>query len=186
MTARLAATALVAALLLGASARAAPTDPGVRARVEGLLGAYRAVTVAEWRALGPGAAPVLEGVARDDRALPTWRARALAALGVLQPTAAALLVRQLAADLATPALLRSAAVDVAPGVLGGEAVVFLTPLLRDPDGVVRQRSAEALAASGAVGCRAVLAEARTRRVSDALARTANRCAEQLRTGTQDR
>ncbi len=186
MTARFAGLPVVAAVLLWGVAHGAPTDPQVRARVEGLLGAYRAVTVAEWRGLGPGAAPVLEGVARDALALPTWRARALAALGVVQPAAAAPLVRQLASDPANPPLLRSAAVDAAPAVLGVEAVGFLTPFLRDRDAVVRQRSAEALAVSGAAGCRAVVAEARTRPASDALGRTATRCAEQLRGGAQER
>jgi len=173
---------LAAALLRSGRARAEPTDPEVRARVEGLLGAYRAVTVAEWRALGPGAAPVLEAVARDARTLPTWRARALAALGVVRPTAAAPLVRQLASDTAAPALLRSAAVDASPGVLGAETVAFLAPFLRDRDEVVRQRSAEALAAAGIAGCRAVLAEAKTRPASDPVAKTAASCAEQLRGG----
>ncbi len=182
MSARSTPLALAAALVLCASVRGAPAEPEVRARVEGLLGAYRAVTVAEWRAVGPDAAPVLEAVARDAAALPTWRARALAALGVVRPAAAAPLVRQLAADVGAPPLVRSAAVDAAPGVLGADAVAFLTPFLRDADSVVRQRSAEALALSGPAGCRAVLAEAKAHPPSGALARTAASCAEQLRTG----
>jgi hypothetical protein len=143
--------------------------------VEGLLGAYRAVTVAEWRALGPEAAPVLEGVARDARALPTQRARALAALGMLRPDAAAPLVRQLASDGTVPVPLRAAALDVAPGVLGADAPGFLAPFLRDREARVRRHSAEALAASGAAGCRVLTAEARTRSASDGVARAAAAC-----------
>jgi HEAT repeat protein len=171
-----------AALLLNAAVHAAPVDPAVRARVDGLLGSYRPVTIAEWRALGPQAAPVLEAVARDLQALPTRRARALAALGVIRPEAAAPLVRQLASDRGAPPLLRSAAVDVAPGVLGARSVEFLTPFLRDPDAVVRQRSAEALAASGVAGCQAVIAEAASHLGSGPLAKTAATCAAQLREG----
>ncbi|HEY1907179.1 MAG TPA: hypothetical protein VGG91_14120 [Myxococcaceae bacterium] len=165
MSARPAGLALLAALLLG-SAAAEPVDPGFRARVEGLLGAYRAVTVAEWQALGPEAAPLLEEVARDARALPTRRARALAALGVLRPEAAAPIVRELASDGTVPVPLRAAALDVAPGVLGADAPGFLAPFLRDRQARVRRHSAEALVASGAAGCRVLAAEARTRSASD--------------------
>lgn len=172
----------LAVAVLSGAALAAPVDPAAAARVDGLLGSYRPVTVAEWQALGPAAAPALEAVVRDPAVLPTRRARALAALGVVQPAAAAPLVRQLAADLATPPLLRSAAVDAAPGVLGSDAVAFLTPFIRDADAVVRQRSAEALAASGAAGCRVVVSEAKARSASDPVTKTAAGCAEQLRTG----
>lgn len=161
---------------------AAPVDAEMGARVDGLLGSYRAITVAEWKALGPAAAPALEAAARDVTALPSRRARALAALGVIQPAAAAPLVRQLASDSRAPPLLRSAAVDAAPGVLGAQTVGFLTPFLRDTDGVVRQRAAEALASSGDVGCRAVMAEAKARSASDPVGKTAAACAERLRTG----
>jgi HEAT repeat protein len=163
---------------------AAPVDAEMGDRVDGLLGSYRSITVAEWKALGPAAAPALEAAARDATALPTRRARALAALGVVQPTAAAPLVRQLASDSRAPPLLRSAAVDAAPGVLGPGAVAFLTPLLRDTDAVVRRRAAEALASSGDDGCRAVMSEAKAHPVSDPVAKPAAACAEQLRTGAR--
>lgn len=182
MSARSRGRALLAALVLAGAVRAAPGDDDTRRRAEGLLGSFRPVTVAEWRALGPAAAPVLEAVARDATALPTRRARALAALGVVQPGAAAPLVRRLAADPSASPLLRSAAVDAAPGVLGPDAVAFLAPLLRDADLVVRRRSAEALAAAGSAGCQVVLREARARPSSDAVASTAATCAERLRSG----
>jgi HEAT repeat protein len=177
-------TSLVAAaLLLCSTVRAAPVDPAMRARVDGLLGSYRPVSVAEWHALGPDAAPALEAVARDLQALPTRRARALAALGVLRPETAAPLVRQLASDHGALRVLRSAAVDMVPEILGAGSVDFLTPFLRDPDAVVRQRSAEALAASGPAGCRVVVAEATSHPGSAPLAKTAADCAAQLREGS---
>ena len=179
MSARLTGLGILLAGMLGGRTLAAP-GPELRARVDGLLGAYRAVTAAQWRALGPDAAPVLESVARDPSALPTRRARALAALGVVQPAAAGPLIRELVAEKAAPAALRCAAVDVAPAVLGPGASDVLMPLLRDPDSLVRLRSARVLAASGAPGCRAVAAEARSRSPSDPVARTAATCEAQLR------
>jgi len=172
---------LVAALLLAGPLRAAPEEAAVRARVDSLLGSLRPVTVEQWRSLGPEAAPVLESVARDARALPTRRARALAGLGLLRPSSAAPLVRQLAADRTAPPVLRSAAVDAAPSVLGAESVSFLAPFLRDGDPAVRRRSAEALAATGETGCRTVLRETQPASANDPLARTRTVCAEQLRT-----
>ena len=180
MRERLAQLGLVAALVLGPRAWSETVDTEVRARVEGLLGAYRSVTVAEWRAVGPGAAPLLQAVARDPRAVPTRRARALAALGVVQPEAAAPVIQQLAADGTVPAVLRSAAVDAAPSVLGAGALNLLVPLLRDREPLVRRHSAEALASTGVGGCQAVVAEARTRPASDPVARAASRCEAQLR------
>jgi hypothetical protein len=180
MSTRQIASCVALLLVLGGSAQAEPPAPELQARVQGLLGAYRAVTVAEWRALPPDASRVLESVARDRTALPTWRARALAALGAVRPSAAAPLLRQLAADVTAPLVVRSAAVDGAASVLGAKAREVLLPLLRDPAAAVRLRSARALAGSGAPGCRAVAAEARTRPASDPVARTAASCEARLR------
>jgi len=179
MSARLCGIVLVLAGVLCGSPRAESVDPELRARVEGLLGAYRAVTVAEWRALGSEAGPVLEAVARDAAALPTRRTRALAALGAIQPVAAGLLIRELATDPTTPRVLRSAAVDAASSVLGDEAAALLVPLLRDRDATLRVQSARALAASGPAGCRALVAETRTRPASDPVAQTAASCEARL-------
>lgn len=181
MSARLTGIGILLAGMLAGSARGAPGTE-LRERVDGLLGAYRAVTVAEWRALGPEAAPLLDRVARDRAALPTRRARALAALGAVRAAAAGPLIRELAAERTAPPVLRCAAVDAAPTVLGPEASDVLVPLLRDPEAGVRLRSARVLAASGAVGCRAVAARARTLPPSDPLARTAAMCEAQLRPG----
>jgi len=181
MSVRLTGIGVLLAGMLTASPRAAP-EAELRERVDGLLGAYRAVTVAEWRALGPEVAPVLDRVARDRTALPTRRARALAALGVVRPTAAGPLIRELAAERTAPQALRCAAVDAAPSVLGSQAPEVLVPLLQDQEPSVRVRSARVLAASGLAGCRAVAARARTLPPSDPLARTAATCEAQLRQG----
>ena len=176
--------ALVAVLVLSPAARAAPDGSDVRAQVEGLLGSFRPVSIERWRALGPEAVPVLASVARDRAALPSRRARALAALGVLRPSEAAPLVRSLAHDRSVPSTVRSAAVDVAPSVLGPETVSFLAPLLQDRDVAVRRRTAEALAGVGVEGCRVLLKATAEAPPSDPLARTRASCAEQLRTATE--
>ena len=179
MSVRLTGMAILLAGALRGSAVAA-SEPDVRARVDALLGAYRAVTAAQWRTLGPDAVPVLESVVRDPSALPTRRARALAALGVVQPAAAGPLIRQLVAEGTAPVVLRCAAVDVAPGVLGPGSADVLVPLLRDPEAPVRLRSARVLAGSGASGCRAVASVAGSLPASDPVARTAASCETQLR------
>jgi len=179
MSARTTGVGILLAAILGGSARSEP-EPQLRARVDGLLGAYRAGTVAEWRTLGPDAAPMLERVARDRAALPTRRARALAALGTLRPAAAGPLIRELVAEGTAPVVLRCAAVDAAPNVLGPDASEVLVPLLRDQEALVRLRSARVLAASGADGCRAVAVRARTLPTSDPVAKTAAWCEAQLR------
>ena len=179
MSTRLSGIAILLAGMLGGSRRAA-AEPEVPERVVGLLGAYRAVTVAEWRALGPDAAPVLERVARDPAALPTRRARAVAALGAVSPAAAGPLIRELVVETSAPEVLRCAAVDAAPSVLGPAAAGVLAPLLRDLDPAVRLRSAQVLAGSAADGCHAVADQARTLPASDPVARIAATCEARLR------
>jgi len=169
---------LLAGVLSGSTLAA--SLPEVRAGVDALLGSYRAVTVAQWRALGPEAGPLLESVARDPSALPTRRARALAALGAGWPASAGPLIRQLVADGTAPVVLRCAAVDVAASVLGPETPDVLVPLLRDREPLVRLESAKVLASSTAAGCQAVAAQARSLPASDPVARTAASCEAQLR------
>ena len=186
MRARPTGSSILLALLLAGGARSA-SEPELLGRVDALLGSYRTVTVAEWRALGSDAAPLLERVARDRAALPTRRARALAALGAVRPAAAGALIRELVAQDTAPVVLRCAAVDAAPGVLGPAAAEVLLPLLGDQEGTLRLRSARVLAASGPGGCRALSTRARTLPTSDPVARTAARCEAQLRASpTSDR
>src|SRR5262249_43412977 len=116
---------LCLSMLLVTTIAAAEPDAGLRGRVEGLLGSYRAVSAAQWRALGPEAGPVLASIVTDSTVLPTFRARALAALGVVDPASAGPHVRRLLADASAPLALRSAAVGAAPSVLGEQAALPL-------------------------------------------------------------
>src|SRR5256885_14356682 len=66
----------------------------IRSRVDALLGTNGPINAARWRSLGPGAAPILEEIAGDNKALPTRRARALEGLVAIRaPNASKILVR---------------------------------------------------------------------------------------------
>lgn len=162
-------------------AMAAEPDAALRGRVEGLLGSYSTVTAAQWKALGPEAAPILASVVGDATVLPTFRGRALAALGAVDPATAAPHVRRLLADGSAPVALRSAAIGAAPGVLGEEAALpLLQPLLAGDDATLTTVSARSLARAGAASCAVLTREARRRPDREAVARSAAACESRLR------
>ena len=168
-------------LLAGTVALAAEPDGALEGRVEGLLGSYRTVRADQWRALGPDAAPLLAARITDPATLPTFRARALAALGAIDPAAAAPHIRRLLGDASAPVALRSAAVGAAPTVLGEQAALpLLQPLLRGDDELLASASAHALAGAGAASCAALSSEARRRPDREAVARSAAACESRLR------
>jgi HEAT repeat protein len=85
-------------------------DPEVRAKTLALLGAMdRPVRPETWRALGPGAEPVLAEVAASD-GLPSRRALALEGLAALGGARAEALHRSVARDEHEPRAVRRAAV----------------------------------------------------------------------------
>jgi HEAT repeat protein len=160
----------------------------LRARVDGYLGAYETRISAErWRALGPQVIPILSAIAQDPHALSTRRAKALAALGVVDASAAAPLVRGLANDDSAPYVVRSSAVRAAPSVLGpDQATELLLPILRGSHPSLRARAGEALVSTGTAGCQAVVKEAKGRPGDEALEQSAARCQarlEQSRSGS---
>jgi HEAT repeat protein len=157
-----------------------PDPAAIAARVDSYLSSYDTRISAErWRALGPQAAPILSAIAQDTTALPTRRAKALAALGIVDPPTAAPLVRGLATDASAPYVVRSSAVRAAPGVLGAkEARALLLPILRGPNPSLRARAGEALTATGKSGCRAVVSEASRRPSEESLQKSAARCQAQ--------
>jgi len=173
------------AMLCLASVALGEPDPALRGRVEGLLGSYRTVGAEQWRALGPDAAPILASVVSDPAALPTFRARALAALGVVDPASAAPHVQRFLADASAPRPLRSAAIGAAPGVLGEQAAL---PLLRSflvgNDRTLSEVSARALSRAGAASCAVLKSEARRRPDRESFARSAAACEARLRAGSQ--
>jgi HEAT repeat protein len=169
---------LLLCLTFAPTSLASEPDPAaVAARVDSYLSTYDTRISAErWRALGPQAAPILSAIAQDTAALPTRRAKALAALGVVDAPTAAPLVRGLATDASAPYVVRSTAVRAAPSVLGPkEATALLLPILRGPHSSLRARAGEALATTGTTGCQAVVLEASRRPGEESLQKTAARC-----------
>ncbi|MGB8931618.1 MAG: hypothetical protein WCC48_10270, partial [Anaeromyxobacteraceae bacterium] len=126
-----------------------------------LLGAIdRPVSTDDWRGLPPGAGAVLEALAARPDTRPMWRARALEGLAILGTDGA--LHARLAADAATPFVVRFAALSALPAVLPAEkAQLTLGALLAsDPDRRVRAAAADALARTApAHGCGAIRAQA---------------------------
>lgn len=161
---------------------AAETDPAVvRARVDSYLSSIDTrISPERWRALGPEAAPILSAIAQDTTELPTRRAKALAALGIVDAATAAPLVRGLTSDASAPYVVRSTAVRAAPTVLGSkEATTLLLPILRGSSSSLRARAGEALATTGTTGCQAVVSEASRRPGEESLQNSAARCQSQL-------
>ena len=168
-------------LLLTAVAAAAEPDAGLRGQVEGLLGSYGTVRAERWRALGPDAAPILASVVTDATALPTFRARALAALGSGRSGAGGAPRSPPAGrPLRARSPLRSSAIGAAPSVLGESAAApLLQPLLSGDDPTLTTVSARSLARAGTAGCAMVRAEARRRPERVNVARSAAACEARL-------
>lgn len=96
---------------LAACAPDAAPDPGLRARIDALLGAIDAPVGAEaWRSLPAGADGLLAELAASPRALPSRRARALQALALRGGPRALEVHRSLAADASAPPGVRVSAV----------------------------------------------------------------------------
>jgi len=166
-------TALLIAALLGAprpprARPAAPpadqqqaqlSDDEVREKAQAYLGAIdRSATAAQWKALGPRAAQVLEPIASDPQALPSKRAMAVDGLAAAAPDRAAALAGKLARDEKQPLVVRVAAVHAAGEALPPQsAVEELKPVLQGRHAGLRGVAAEVLSRHG--GCSAVREQA---------------------------
>jgi hypothetical protein len=165
-----------------AAPAAALSDAEVKARVRAFLRTIDTpVRASQWRALGPRAVPHLTAAAGDPQLLPSRRAAALSALGVVGGPAAREAVLAALRDDAAPYAIRSSALRAA-GALTGEAALVqaLRPVLeRDPEPALRATAAEVLATRAPrAGCAAVRAQA-AREPADAqpgLATALGRCA----------
>ena len=131
----------------------------IRSRVDALLGTNGPIGAARWRSLGPGAAPILEEIAGDNKALPTRRARALEGLVAIgAPNASKILVR-LAQSQEEPFVVRLAAVrGVGRTLSPSRQLKTLRPVLEGAqDAHLRVVAAEVLAQHTS-GCPAVRAQ----------------------------
>jgi hypothetical protein len=144
----------------GAPAPRPPAGAAERAaRIEVALGTiHGGYPPAAWRALGPEAVPELERLARDERALPSRRARALEGLSHLGGERAAAALRDLSRAEGIPFSVRAAAMEGAGRLLpAAELGRTLEPVLRGSRRTVdRAVAAEVLAERApAEGCPAV-------------------------------
>ena len=150
----------------------------LRAQVDAFLGVIdQPMPDAQWRSLGPAAAPILEQIISDPQALPSRRAKAVDGLVAAAPERAAALTPQLAQSEAEPVVVRVAALHGAAHVLSSpKLLVALKPVLetaREPG--LRRSAAELLARHGrSSGCRAVRAQAQ-REERGAFDRALERC-----------
>lgn len=144
--------ALVAAvLLLGAAVGAAPASASVpqqtRDKVEAYLGTLDTpIPASQWKALGESGVTVLDEIARSSSALPTRRARAVAAAGLIGGPTAQRLAQELATAQTAPAVVRAAAATAVAHVLpAAQATPTLEKVLAsDPSLTVRRAAAEAV------------------------------------------
>jgi hypothetical protein len=149
------------------SAASTASEEETRDRLETYLGAIdRPISAANWRALGPSGAAMLQAIADDPQALPSRRAKAVAGLSAIAPVGAASLMLRLAGSETTPRVVRLAAVRGAATVLPEPQIAgSLQPILaKAQDKQVRRAAALALSEHG--GCSLVRAQAA--RETDAL------------------
>lgn len=142
-----------------------PTAPSkstgdARGGVEALLGTREAISAAQWRKLGPGAAPVLEAIVENAHALATRRARALEGLVALRsPRAPALLERLVRAE-EEPFVLRLAAVRGAGRTLGSaRQLAALRPTLEKATDLKLRTAAADVLVHHPAGCAMVREQA---------------------------
>jgi HEAT repeat protein len=152
------------------------SDEQIRERIETYLGSIDTpIRSAHWRALGSRGAAILEGIAQDDGALPTRRAKALDGLAAIGSSTAADVMLRLARSEQTPLAVRLSAVRGAARVLPADQVApALQPVLEGAkDGHVRRAAAEALSNHG--GCMLVRAQAAREDDPQRLHRAVQRC-----------
>jgi hypothetical protein len=130
------------------------SDAELRERVETYLGTIdRPVTKERWKALGPDAAPLLEGVIADGSQFPTRRAKAVDGLVAVAPDRAAQLVGKLARDEKQPGVVRVAAMHGAAQVFPApRAVSELRPVLQSARSAGLRAEAADLIAARQGGC----------------------------------
>lgn len=163
----------------------AAVPPDVSARVNAYLGAIDTpIPESRWRALGEPGVIALEQIARSHRALPTRRARAVAAAGIIGGARARSLALELLDPASAPSVVRQSAVRVvgrltAPEELGR----LLGPVLRaDPSLGVRGAAAEVLAARAPGQCATIERQAASEDASrrPAFERALRRCGSSSR------
>ena len=126
------------------------SDAELKERVQTYLSTIeRPISAGRWKALGPKAAPILEGVIADGAQFPSIRAKAVDGLIAVAPDRAGGMVGKLARDETEPVVVRVAAMHGAGQVLSSpRAVNELRPVLRSARNPgLRAQAAEAMSRS---------------------------------------
>jgi hypothetical protein len=131
------------ALLVPSLALAGPLDDRVEEMLQGIESTPKA---AEWKSLPPEAAPLLAAIAKDPKALPTKRARAVHALAYF-PTAAEseTTLAALVDDAHTEITVRRSAARAYAAGFKDRALPHLTPLVEDANPRLREEAVKAVA-----------------------------------------
>ena len=154
---------LVCALAWG-TALPALADDSLEAQVDSYLGGLDQPVAAEhWKGLGPNAVPILERHALDPKELPSIRARAVEALGLVGTVVHGEKLLQVSADPSAPLLVRTTALRSAGKLVSQERVeTAIAPLLSaDPSPRIRGAAADVMAERlGASACARIRKQAK--------------------------
>jgi HEAT repeats len=176
MTILLAALLCAPASATGSQPASSQNDGQIRQRIDTYLGSIDApIRPAQWRALGPRGAAILEQIAQDSRVLPTRRAKALDGLSAIGSPTAADTMLSLAKSEQNPLVVRLSAVRAASRTLPADQVApALQPILQGAqDGHVRAVAADMLSSHG--GCTLVRAQAAREDNPSRMRRALQRC-----------
>jgi HEAT repeat protein len=113
---------------------------------------------ADWAPLGPEALTALSGLAQDTKVPEPRRARAVAAMAVVDHPEASQRLQEFLRRPATPPSMRAAAALALGRRAGLGAIPLLAPLLEDRNESVRAAAAQALGRVGGAEARRVLEE----------------------------
>jgi hypothetical protein len=157
------------------------SDAELRERVETYLGGIdRGVTSARWKALGPRAAPLLEGVIDDGSQFPSRRAKAVDGLVAVAPDRGAQVVGGLARDEKQPVVVRVAAMHGASQLFPPDRVLSeLRPILHTARSMGLRAEAADLISRKQGGCAEVRGQVAREKAEHrgAFGRAMKRCSE---------
>jgi hypothetical protein len=152
------------------------SEEQIREQIDTYLGSIDVpVRPAQWRALGPQGAAILESMAQDPKVLPSRRAKAIDGLSAVGTPSAADTMLRLAKDEQGPLAVRLSAVRGVGRVVPADQVApALQPILQGAQNPhVRAAAADTLSSQG--GCNLVRAQAAREDEPRRLRRALQRC-----------
>lgn len=153
MRAFLSVAFVVLSLCLGATAFAQSAPP-TRASIEQMLSGFEDTpTLAQVRALGEGAVPLLVAIHDDAQVIQPLRLRAVTAVGAFSTEPARVFLVRVVHDPNEPALVVREAILALARSQGAGAVPIVTPFLSSTTRSVREGAIEALGSIGTAAAR---------------------------------